>query len=1016
MVTDTLYITRLEQAASEGDLNAACQLGSLYRLGSGIMKDDEAAINWYIRAALAGSVSARSWVGTMMSQGRGCKKNCDFWHSKLTTMADNGDGAACCLIGIILREGWGCEKNYNLANVYFNKGAIDYNNLGCMNNLGLHYRNGFGFEQNYAKAIEWYRKAAEQGDATAQSNLGGMYEHGQGVKRDYSSALKWYSQSASQGNALAQCKLAFLFDTGCGIDKHHVMSLMWYRKAADQGDAGAQYALGVKYASGEGVRQDDAMAFEWYRKAAEQGDARAQYDLGVAYTNGKKVQEDYAKAVEWYRKAAEQGYSDAQTYLGYMYDMGRGVEKDDAVAVEWYRKSAEKGDGTARKNLMHKYSDGHGIVDNINFAYKFCEELSEKGDKNGQFNLAWMLTNGLGGTCDLKRAINLYTKAAEGGHQGSKTMIDLLSAYSMSKDNIIDFSSNTAYYNEVGVSGLNQPPEIQALFKKCTPVMYQQNIYNLLGLSINASEEDILERKQQFEEADRSNKWESMFHHIIKKQETPNRSTVFEAFRRIKDPVTRFIESFFWFWPMENELDDDTALRAILSGNIWGESDVKKYWNETNVALTEIQRFVVTHNLAIWFSINAFQNLLDNELKTDPNKLEPKMRYKGDLILQPTNRLNYSYHFLTTSNFFDANVLEAERTKHILWFSAVKMWTKVLKVNEDIFICSQKIIDVTNTWVRTEYLMNIKKYLPIGLATLHGRILIELAIHQWDTDFYDYSPVGRLDTDMKIHVGLMQNFVERPDLFDGILADLLFPYTVKILKVVEKNTSNLNKNDTRSDIDRGLFLTDVREYIYLLKGLLRKSNPVCAVICDYVAISVMERLSKSARAGIPFDQYYAPWKALQGYADTEIVKRILHVSLQKQLLELRDKCWFCSNHPSQKGHEVIVPLYQIGSVSSRGAEYMKREIQVPRCKNCFDAHSQYENWKPQKYSAFDKFFFWSCVDQSESDRPPLPKGIKNVITASSYPLIQLLCDEEKWKVGTGPTPEEIRLLQPSRYN
>ena len=53
------------------------------------------------------------------------------------------------------------------------------------------------------KAVKWYRKAAEQGNALAQSNLGWMYHHGKGVPEDHKESVKWY-RKAEQGNALAQ--------------------------------------------------------------------------------------------------------------------------------------------------------------------------------------------------------------------------------------------------------------------------------------------------------------------------------------------------------------------------------------------------------------------------------------------------------------------------------------------------------------------------------------------------------------------------------------------------------------------------------------------------------------------------------------------------------------------------------------------------------------------------------------------------------------------------------------------
>jgi TPR repeat protein len=40
--------------------------------------------------------------------------------------------------------------------------------------------------QDYGEAMRWYRKAADQGDATAQAAIGWLYEHGEGVAQDYS--------------------------------------------------------------------------------------------------------------------------------------------------------------------------------------------------------------------------------------------------------------------------------------------------------------------------------------------------------------------------------------------------------------------------------------------------------------------------------------------------------------------------------------------------------------------------------------------------------------------------------------------------------------------------------------------------------------------------------------------------------------------------------------------------------------------------------------------------------------
>jgi TPR repeat protein len=46
-------------------------------------------------------------------------------------------------------------------------------------------------------AVSWYRKAAEQGEASGQYNLGIMYRTGRGVPQDYVQAHMWFNLAAS---------------------------------------------------------------------------------------------------------------------------------------------------------------------------------------------------------------------------------------------------------------------------------------------------------------------------------------------------------------------------------------------------------------------------------------------------------------------------------------------------------------------------------------------------------------------------------------------------------------------------------------------------------------------------------------------------------------------------------------------------------------------------------------------------------------------------------------------------
>jgi TPR repeat protein len=53
------------------------------------------------------------------------------------------------------------------------------------------------------KAVEFFRKAAEEGDPDAQFNLSICYGKGEGVPQNDSEAMKWLCKAAEQGHANA---------------------------------------------------------------------------------------------------------------------------------------------------------------------------------------------------------------------------------------------------------------------------------------------------------------------------------------------------------------------------------------------------------------------------------------------------------------------------------------------------------------------------------------------------------------------------------------------------------------------------------------------------------------------------------------------------------------------------------------------------------------------------------------------------------------------------------------------
>lgn len=103
-----------------------------------------------------------------------------------------------------------------------------------------------------------------------------MYARGEGVAQDDAEATKWFRRAAEQNDANAQTILGARYEQGLGAPQDDVEAATWYRKAADQGDGKAQLYLGRMYYVGRGVLQDFVLAHMWLNLAASRlsGDLR----------------------------------------------------------------------------------------------------------------------------------------------------------------------------------------------------------------------------------------------------------------------------------------------------------------------------------------------------------------------------------------------------------------------------------------------------------------------------------------------------------------------------------------------------------------------------------------------------------------------------------------------------------------------------------------------------------------------------------------------------------------------
>lgn|GEM_PF-1286570 len=246
--------------------------------------------------------------------------------------------------------------------------------------LGQAYQNGIGVEIDDSEAQKWFTQAAKVGHTDSLLGLGNQCRR----LKQYGDAVQWYKKAAEQGNVSAQILLGDMYCDGTEILANYYNAVYWFRKAA-QFNPVAEFKLACCYDEGLGVSVNEDEAGKRYREAAEQGVASSQYALAGLYLTGFGGHKpDFEAAVQWLEKAALQGMAEAQQDLAYSYETGMGIEKDAQKAMELYRQSAEKGNAAAQTQMALHYYEGQIVNRDLYEAARWAQQAMAKGEEKLQ--------------------------------------------------------------------------------------------------------------------------------------------------------------------------------------------------------------------------------------------------------------------------------------------------------------------------------------------------------------------------------------------------------------------------------------------------------------------------------------------------------------------------------------------------------------------------------------------------------------------------------------------------------
>eukprot|EP00439_Symbiodinium_sp_Y106_P075125 s2152_g14.t2 len=297
-------------------------------------------------------------------------------------IATSGDSAVAAAIGkryLLGIEGF--KQDYQKAKQYL-KMAANRQHSGALALLGYMYCLGLGTPQNLETAYAYFVTAASSNDPLGHNGLGYIYFRGTNAQaRNLRLAFKHFNESAFGGSSDGMFNLASMYLTGSGTEQSFQKAVLYYTQALDRGHTPAAYSLAVMHLNGIGTARDCDIAVNLLKKVCERGEWVSS-KLVSAYDFSEKQPD---KAALMFLKLAEAGHEVSQMNAAHLFDHGhaslltpdppaRTARHDDFfwedsprqpgqnVAQRFYELSAEQGSASSELRLGDYAYYGWGMT------------------------------------------------------------------------------------------------------------------------------------------------------------------------------------------------------------------------------------------------------------------------------------------------------------------------------------------------------------------------------------------------------------------------------------------------------------------------------------------------------------------------------------------------------------------------------------------------------------------------------------------------------------------------------
>ena len=255
----------------------------MYNDGVGTAQDARKAFAWVQKSAENGFCWGEYNLACFYDKGIGCKANEEKAFRWYGAAVDNEHSKRMDVLGDAKRElgtcywlGKGIDVDQEMAGRLWSEAYEDEDDQESAYWLGQYYEE---YEEDNSKAVEMYEAAIEydKDDMYSLFYLGQIYYFGEnGIGQNYQKAYNYIKRAAELDYPKAQTVLGLMFDKGQHVKENPSKANEWYKKAMAQGEAQAMYFYAVNLFAGRGVTQNEIQALRMMQQAADAGYTEAQ--------------------------------------------------------------------------------------------------------------------------------------------------------------------------------------------------------------------------------------------------------------------------------------------------------------------------------------------------------------------------------------------------------------------------------------------------------------------------------------------------------------------------------------------------------------------------------------------------------------------------------------------------------------------------------------------------------------------------------------------------------------------